>query len=174
MEFAVIWGNFSCSDSDLACSNLTCSDLACSDLACSDLGHFFVKVLTFLTQYSQLGNSFSTHPNGTNLTEWNCYILCHNNIHISTKTKAQYPFLNFILKMPFFQTLALSKNHIKMFKNQKLNATSQTPIQNTTFHQYTSFTKYLYLLRYGDISTSTPHFFCTSKFELFNPKIQIW
>ncbi len=36
---------------------------------------------------------------------------------------------------------------------------------------------YLYLLRYRDIYTSTPHFFCTFKFDLFdlrNPKIQIW
>ncbi len=41
-------------------------------------------------------------------------------------------------------------------------------IQYTTFHQYTSFTKYLYLLRYGDISTSTPYFSYTSKFDLFD------
>ncbi len=71
------------------------------------------------------------------------------------------------------QTLTLTKNHINIFKNQKLNATSQTPIQHTTFHKYTSFTKYLCLLRYGDISIFTPHFFHTSKFDLFdlrNPK----
>ena len=69
------------------------------------------------------------------------------------------------------------KNHFKNFKNPKLNATSQTPIQYITFHQYTSFTKKLYLHRYGPISTSTPHIFCTSKFELFdlmNPKIPTW
>ncbi len=75
------------------------------------------------------------------------------------------------------QTLAPPKNHIKIFKNQKSNAASQTPIQYTTFHQYSSFTKYLCLLRCGGISTSTPHFFCTAKFDLFdlrNPKIQIW
>ncbi len=91
MEIVVICGNFSCSDlacsdlacsdlghseltcsvlghsdlahSDLACSDLACSDLACSDLAHSDLDRFFVTFLTFFTQYSQLGNSFSTHPN---------------------------------------------------------------------------------------------------------------
>ncbi len=34
------------------------------------------------------------------------------------------------------QTLAPPKNHVIIFKNQKLNATSQTPIQYTTFHQY--------------------------------------
>ncbi len=56
------------------------------------------------------------------------------------------------------QTLAPPKNHIKFFKNQKSNATSQTPIQYATFLQYTSFTKYLCFLRYGDISTFTPHF----------------
>ncbi len=82
------------------------------------------------------------------------------------------------MKNSFFsQTLAPLKNHIKIFKNQKLNANSQTPRQYTTFHQYTSFTKYLCLLRCGDISTFTPHFFCTSKFNLFdlrNTKIQIW
>ena len=103
----------------------------------------------------------------------------------------QYPYINqkncpisilkFSIKNDFLtQTLAQPKNHIKIhikiFNNQKLNATSQTPIQYTTFHQYTSFTKYLYLLRYRDIYTSTPHFFTqtVSKFDLFdlrNPKI---
>ncbi len=35
----------------------------------------------------------------------------------------------FSMKNAFLmQTLALPKNHIKIFKNQKLNATSQTPI----------------------------------------------
>ncbi len=90
MELAVIWGNFSC------------SDLACSDLAQSFgllwfgslwFGLLFLsKFLLFFTQYSQLGNSFSTHPNGTNLTKWNFYILFCNNIYISTKRMAQYPF----------------------------------------------------------------------------------
>ncbi len=64
-------------------------------------GSLFVNVLTFFTQYSQLGNSFGTHPNGTNLTNWNFYILFCNNMHISTKRIAQYPFLNFLWKMPF-------------------------------------------------------------------------
>ena len=54
---------------------------------------FFYKILTFITQHSQLGNSFSTHPNGTTLTKWNFYTLFHNNSHI--KTIAEYPFLNF-------------------------------------------------------------------------------
>ncbi len=100
----------------------------------------------------------------------------------------QYPYINqkncpvsifkFSIKNDFLsQTSGLPKSYVKIFKNQKLNATSQTPIQYTIFHQYTSFTKYLYLLRYRDIYTSTPLFFCTSKFDLFdlrNPKIQIW
>ncbi len=71
-------------------------------------------------------------------------------------------------------TLAPPNNQVKIFKNQKLNATSQTPILYSTFYQYTSLTKYLYLLRYRDISTSTLHFFHISKFNLFdlrNPKI---
>ncbi len=46
---------------------------------------FYVKIFTFFTQYSQLGNSLSTHPGGTNLTKWNFYTLFHNNIHLSTK-----------------------------------------------------------------------------------------
>ena len=94
MELAVFCGNFSCSDlgqSDLACSDLAHSDLAHSDLAPSDFGHFFVKIPTCFTQYSQLQNSFSTHPNGRNLTKLNFYTLFHNNIHISTKRVAQYP-----------------------------------------------------------------------------------
>ena len=40
------------------------------------------------------------------------------------------------------QTLALPKNHVKIFKNQTLNIPTQTPIQQTTFHWYTSFTKF--------------------------------
>ncbi len=90
MELAVIWGNFSFSN--LGCSDLGCSDLGCSDLACFFL---FIKILTLYTQHSQLGNSLSTHPNGTNLTKWNFCTLFHNNIHILTKRIAQYPFLNF-------------------------------------------------------------------------------
>ena len=57
----------------------------------------------------------------------------------------QYPYINwkncpisifkFSIKNDFStQTLAPPKNHLKIFKNQKLNATSQTPIQYTTFH----------------------------------------
>ncbi len=52
---------------------------------------FLSNFFYFFTQYSQLGTSFSTHPNGTNLTKWNFYTLFHNNIHISTKRIAQYP-----------------------------------------------------------------------------------
>ncbi len=58
---------------------------------------------------------------------------------------------------------------------QKSNTTSQTPIQYITFHQYTCFTKYLYILGYRLISTFIPNIFCTFKFELFdqkNPEIQ--
>ena len=137
MELAVIWGYFSfsdlgcfdlgCSDlgcidlacSDLASSDLACSDLACSDLASSDLAHFFVKILTFFTQYFQLGNSFNTHPNGTNLTKWNFYTLFHNNIHIFTKRIAQYPFFVFSIRNDFLTLiLAPPKYHVKIFKNQ--------------------------------------------------------
>ena len=46
---------------------------------------FLSKILTFFTQYSQLGNSFGTHANGTNSTKWNFYTLFHNNIHITPK-----------------------------------------------------------------------------------------
>ncbi len=107
MELAVIRGNFSFSDlgcSDLGCSDLGCSDLGYSDLACSDLGNFFsIKSLAFFTQYSHLGNSFNTHPNGTNLTEWSFFTLFHNNIYRLTERITQYQFLNFQLKMTFHE-----------------------------------------------------------------------
>ncbi len=65
-EFLII----SCAKSPKNRTDLGCSDLGCSDLGCFGLGYFFfIKILTFFTQHSQLGNSFSTHPNGTNLTK---------------------------------------------------------------------------------------------------------
>ncbi len=104
------------------------------------------------------------------------HIVSQQYLHINQKNCLVSVF-KFSMKNDFLtQTLALPKNHIKIFKNQKSNTTSQTPIQYTTFHQYTFFTKYLYFLRYGDISTFTSHLLCTSKFDLFdlrNPKIQI-
>ncbi len=71
-ELAVIWGN----------SDFGCSDFSQSDFGHSDFSHYFVKNPYFFTQHSQLGNSFSTHPNGTNLTKWNFYTFFHNKIHI--------------------------------------------------------------------------------------------
>ncbi len=71
------------------------------------------------------------------------------------------------------QTLTPPKNLVNFFENQKLNAPIQAPTQYS-FHQYTSFTKYLYFLRYGLICLSMSHIFHPSKFELFdlkNPKI---
>ncbi len=127
--------------------NFSCSNLACSDLACSDLAH------------SDLGHFFVKN---SYFNQKNCPV----------------SIFKFSMKNDFStQTLAPSKSHIKIFKNLKSNATSQPPIQYTTFLQYTSFTKYLCFLRYRDISTFTPHFFHTSKFDLFDlrtPKIQIW
>ncbi len=57
---------------------------------------------------------------------------------------------------------------LKIFKNQKMNAASWTPIQYTTFHQHT-FTKYLYFLRYRPISTFDPIFSVLSNLN-FWPK----
>ncbi len=92
----------------------------------------------------------------------------HNYTQMNT-TLTQITILNTFIKSDILTLpLTLPKNHIKIFKNQKSNATSQTPIQYTTIHQYTSFTKYLYLQRYRPISISIPHIFCTSKFELFD------
>ncbi len=74
-----------------------------------------------------------------------------------------------ILTLPLTQP----KNKVKLFENQKMNATTSTPKQHTIFHQYLSFTKYLYFLRCRPISTSMPQIFSPSKFELFglkNPK----
>ncbi len=84
MELAVIWGHFSCSDLacyDLACSDLACSELACSDLAHSDLGPFFVKILTFFIQYSQL---ISHTPN------WNKF----GQMELLHIVAQQYPHIN--------------------------------------------------------------------------------
>ncbi len=88
---------------NLACSDLACSHLPCSDLACSYLA------------CSDLG----------------CFF-CQNS--------QQYPHINqkncpasiykFSMKKDLLtQTYAPPKHHITFFKNQKSNATSQTPIQ---------------------------------------------
>ncbi len=61
------------------------------------------------------------------------------------------------------------------FQKSKLNATIQIPTQYTTFHQHTSFTKYLYFLRYWPIFPSLSQIFHHSKckfFDLKNPTIQ--
>ncbi len=103
---------------------------------------------------------------------WLLHIFSQWYPHINQKNCPVCIF-KFCMKNDFLtQTLALPKNLIKIFKNQTLNAISQTPIQYSTFHQNTSFTKYLCLLRYGDISTFTPNFFHTSKFDLFDLRNQ--
>ncbi len=87
--------------------------------------------------------------------------------------KKNYPIsiFKFSIKNDFWtQTLAPPKNHVNIFQNQKSNATTQTPIQQTTFHWYTSFNKYLYFFKYRVISTSIPHIFYTLKFKLFLPQ----
>ncbi len=97
----------------------------------------------------------------------------HNYIQMNT-TLTQITILNtFIesdfLTLPFDPTWKPCKNVWK----SKLNAATQTPKQHTIFHQCTIFTKYLYFLRYGPISTSIPQIFSPSKFEFFglkNPK----
>ncbi len=164
MELAVIWGNFSCSD--LACSDLACSDLAHSDLSCifCQKSYFFHSIFTTWELIWHI-------PKWNKFDQMEClHIVSQQHLHINQKN-CPVSILKFSFKNDFLtQTSAPLKNHIKIFKNQKLNATSQTPIQCTTFDQYTSFTKYLYFLRYRDISTSTPHFFYTYKFELFWPQ----
>ncbi len=62
------------------------------------------------------------------------------------------------------------KNCIKMFENQNMNATTQTPKQYTTCHENTSFTKCLYFLKYEPIFTSIPQIFSPSKFKLLGLK----
>ncbi len=101
-------------------------------------------------------------PNGT-------FTHYFTTISIQHQNNCQTSIFKFFIKKYIF-----NPNHIKFFKNQKSNITTQTPIQKTTFHQYTSVTKFLYFLRYGAI-TSIPYIFHTSKFDLFdqkNPKIQ--
>ena len=162
MELAVIWGNFSCSD-------VACSDLACSDLACSDLGHIIYQNSSLFTFAKFLG-THSAHIQMKQIQPNRTFIHCFTTI-----SKNNCPISIFVIENDFStQTLASPKNWVKIVKNQKLNAPSQMHIQNTTFHQHTSFTKFFYLLRYRDISTSTPHFLCTSKLDLVDlrsPKI---
>ncbi len=103
------------------------------------------------------------------------HIVSQQYIHINQKNCS----VNFLWKMTFSPKIYPHLKTIQKFSKIKnlMLYTSQTPIQCTTFHQYTPFTKYLCLLRYGNISTFTPHFFCTSKFDLFdlrNLKIQNW
>ncbi len=64
---------------------------------------FLSKILTFFTQYSELGNTFSTHPSGTNLTKWNF-------LHIVLQ---QYPHGANIRKMQKFSKI---KNQILPLK----------------------------------------------------------
>ncbi len=110
-------------------------------------------------------------PNGT-------FTHCFTTISILHQKNCLISILKFFIKNDLStQTLGPPEKHIKIFKNQKSNVTTQTqtPIQKTTFHQYTSFTKFLYFLRYGPISTCIPHIFHIFKFECFdlkNPKIQ--
>ncbi len=129
MELAVIWENFSCSD--LACSDLAHSDLAHSDLAHSDLGCYFLsKFLLFsLNIHKVLGNSFSTHPKNKFDQVELSHIVSQQYPHINQKNCAVSIFI-FSIKNDFLtQTLVPPENYIKIFKNIKMIATSQIPIQ---------------------------------------------
>ncbi len=95
---------------------------------------------------------------------------CHPFVIKLAKIFAKY-LVEHILKIPnLYPNLTPPENHTKIFENQKLNTTIQTPIQYTTFHQHTSFTKYLYLLRCGLICPSMSQIFHPYKFELFDWK----
>ena len=128
------------------------------------------------TQHPQLGNSFGTHPNGMKSTKWNFLTLFHTIIHILTKRLAWYPFLNFPSKMTFPPKLwPHPKSIYKFSKIKNWMLSLKPPYNKKTFHQYTSFTKYLYFLRYGPTSTVIPHIIHAFRLELFdlkNPKLQ--
>ncbi len=97
MELAVIWGN-----SDFGCSDVSCFDLGCSDFSHSDFGHFFlIKILTFFTQHSQLGNSFGT-PKWNEFDQMELLHIVSTTISTTTKIIAQYPFSNFLVKKWLF------------------------------------------------------------------------
>ncbi len=136
---------------------------------------FSSKFLLFSLNICNLGTHLAhpqmeqTQPNGT--------FIQYFTILSTYKPKelSNIHFLILYFKQLFNLTFSPTYKPCEKFKKIKLNTTTQTPIQQTTFHQYTSFTNYLYFLRYRSTSTSILHVFCTSKFELFdlkNPKIQ--
>ncbi len=149
MELAVIWGHSHFSHSDFTHSDFGHSDFTHSDFTHSDFTHFFVKNSYFFP--------FNIHNLGTHLVHTQIeqiqpngsFTHCFTTISIQHQNNCPISiFLFFYQKHDFLtQTLGPPKNHIKFFKNQKSNVTTQTPIQQTTFHQYTSFTKFLYFLR---------------------------
>ncbi len=103
--------------------------------------------------------------------EWNwhdgTYWYCFTSISTYQPKELPNINLNFQSKMTFPPCLW---PHLKAFENyvqkSKIKCCLSNPLTITTFHQYTSFTIYLYFLRYKPISTFIPHIFCTFKFEL--------
>ena len=120
--------------------------------------------------------SFKMYPNYLYIET--CHMISHEacqNLYQKKKKKKKKKKIWTHSKNPKSQSLTPPENHVKMFENQKSNATIQTPLQEMTFHQYTSFTKYLYFLRCGLICPSISQIFHPFKFELFdlkNPKKQ--
>ncbi len=96
-------------------------------------------------------------------------IISHQYPHIDQKN-CLISIFKFSIKN-YFSRLHL-KSILKIFECQKTNTTTQTPVQHTTFLPYTSFTKYLYFLRYRPIYTLIPHLFCTLiQIWTFQPKV---
>ncbi len=119
MELAVVWGNFGCSD-------LAHSDLGHSDLACSDLGHFLSKFLLFSLNIHNL-RTHLTHTQMEQIWPNRTFMHCFTTLFIYNWKTCLISISNFSIKNNFpTLTLAPPKYHIKIFKNIKLNATSQT------------------------------------------------
>ncbi len=80
--------------------------------------------------------------NIVNLTKLSVIKISHLIAHKACWNLCQISILNTFLKSQFVTwTLTPPKNHVKNFENQMQKASIQTPIQDTTFHHYTSFTK---------------------------------
>ncbi len=94
-------------------------------------------------------------------TRMNNPTFLHPNTQQQTQLNSNFCFLNHFTKSQICLTM---KNQVEIITNKNLlNATTQRPNQCATFHQHTSFTKYLNLcfLRYRPI--------CDTKSQISRP-----
>ncbi len=101
--------------------------------------------------------SFEKHLNNYwNSQKWKSNNIMHYYTLVHAPNSYQKQLFWTLYKIWYFNT-AFDPTW-KPYKNvHKSKSTCQTPIQYTTFHQYTSSRKTVYLQRYRPISTSTPN-----------------